>query len=281
MLPSKRVLSVFILAAALVAAIIIAFGRDKASSAINYASNLVIGEKISIPENPNWQNELGRVGVDATLIQTEESTTTPETTTDIVSKTLMTNYLALKQSGKLDQESAQKLIDQTVDYLNKTDNQVIRTTQLNIIVDNGKKSVTDYGENLGNILKKNRPKEIIDEREIISAAVNSRDISKINELDAVIAVYEKIADELIKMPVPQTFVKAHLDLVNGAKGMALALTEIKAVFSDPVKGLQAMQLYTDGVTIFTQAIKATVVFISQNNIVYKQDSGGYYLLYGI
>jgi len=84
-LPSKKVLSVFVLTAALVAAIIIAFSRDKASSAINYTSDLVAGEKVSIPENPNWQNELSGVSQNTAPVQISENTPTESTLTDTVS----------------------------------------------------------------------------------------------------------------------------------------------------------------------------------------------------
>jgi hypothetical protein len=154
-------------------------------------------------------------------------------------------------------------------------------TKLNIVPDNGKQSIIDYGENLGNILKNNKPERVADERKIISDSVSSKDSSKINELDSVITVYEKIANDLIEMPVPQTFVKAHLDITNGAKAMAIALTKMKTVFNDPLKSLSAMQLYQGGMTLFMQAKQATNTFIIKNNVIYKQSSGGYYLLYGI
>ena len=279
--PSKKVLSVFILMAALVVAVIITFGRDKSSSAINYASNLVAGEKVSIPENPNWQNELGGVTSNVELVQEEDDTSTQETTTDTVSKTLVSNYLALKQSGTLDSTSAQKLIDQTLDYVDKIGGQVALVSDLNVIPDNDKQTITEYGENLGKILKDNKPKETKNEIEIATKAVVSKDPNKISELDNIIAVYQKIADELKKMPVPKTFIKAHLDMVNGSNGMALALKEMKEVVNDPFRGLKAMQLYQESATMFTQSERATRLFISQNKIIYKQGGGGYYLLYGI
>ncbi|MEK7539273.1 MAG: hypothetical protein AAB595_01350 [Patescibacteria group bacterium] len=279
-LPSKKVLSIFILTVALVAAIIIAFGRDKSSEAINFASNLVVGEKVSIPENPDWQNELGGVTMNAELVQ-EENASTTETTTDTISKTLVLNYLALKQSGSLDTMSAQKLIDQTLDYIGKIGGQVVLVSNLNTIPDNDKQTITEYGENLGKILKYNKPKETKNEIEIATKAVISKDQNKINELDSIIAVYQKISDELIKMPVPKTFIKAHLDMINGMNSIALALKEMKEVVNDPFRGLKAMQLYQEGTTMFTQSERATRLFINQNKIIYKQGSGGYYLLYGI
>jgi hypothetical protein len=282
-MPSKKVLSILIVVAALVVAIIIAFGKDKSSSAISSVNNLVAGEKIKIAENPNWQNELSGIGAKAILDQTGESTSTQETVTDTVSTSFMSNYLALKQSGTLDATSAQKLVDQTVNYVDQTAIKGSKITQsdLNVVTDNSRQSVIDYGENLGNIIKSKKLTDIKEEFVILMQVIQSGDKSKINDLDNIIASYEKITSALIKMPVPKTFTKAHLDITNGTNGMTLALTEAKSALSDPIKGLVALQLYQKSMTTLSQAINATATFIKQNNIVYKQGSGGYYLMYGL
>src|SRR3989338_10099278 len=157
-LPSKKVLSILILTMALVASIILAFGRDKGSQAINFANNLVAGEKVALPENPNWQNELGGLSNNIKLEEGEESAE-EKTVTDDVSISLMSNYLAMKQSGTLTQESAQKLIDQTLDYIDKIGGQVTKISQLKIVPNNGDLSIIEYGESLGNILINNKPNE--------------------------------------------------------------------------------------------------------------------------
>lgn len=279
--PSKKVLSIFVLTAGLVGAIIIAFGREKGSEAINFASNLVVGEQISIPENTDWQNELKNTGIGANLAQNFETSTSTQTATDILAQSLMANYLSLKQSGALDQTSAQKLVDQSVGLFDQLQNQADFDIKLNLIPDNGRQTIADYGENLGMILKKNKPAQIINEVEIIKEALDTRDDAKLGELDDVIAVYKKIADDLAKMSVPKTFEKAHFDIFKGMKAMGLGLEEIKSVFADPTKGLSGLQTYTSGQGLYSQAMSATINFISQNKIVYKQGSGGYYLLYGI
>jgi len=280
-MPSKKVLSVLIVIMALVAAVMVAFGRDKSSEAINYASNLVAGEKIEIPENPNWQNELAVIPQNTNTAQAEEASAKEETITDTVSKTFMANYLALKQSGTLDQTSAQKLIDQTVNYVGESGGQTVKSAQLNVIADSGKVSMKYYGESLGNILKSNKPQTVKKEYEIVAQTLQSKDQSKINELDSIITVYNKIAGELTKMPVPKTFVKAHLDVTNKMAAMALALEETKTVLSDPIKGLLAIQSYQQNAAVFAKAIQAINTFLKINDIVYEQNTGGYYLLHGI
>lgn len=279
-LPSKKVLSLFILATALVTSIILAFGKEKSGTAINFASNLVAGDKISIPENPDWQNELGQVTISGNdlIAKTEE---TAQTTTDIVSTSIASNYLVLKQSGALDQESAQKLIDQNIDFINQNGEKIVATSELNVISDNGLQTITEYGENLGTILRKNRPAIVKNEVEIITKALETNDQSKIEELQEIIIVYNNITNDLLKMKVPKTFVKAHLDMINGSKGITLALKKIQGVFGDPIQGLPTLQIYSEGANILTKSLQATSNFIVENKVVYKQGSGGYYLLYGI
>jgi len=279
-LPSKKVLSIFILTLALVTSIIIAFGRDKGSTAINFASNLVAGEKVSVPENPNWQNELGDVSANTKLGELAEDDT-EKTVTDNVSISLISNYLAMKRSGTLTQESADKLFSQTLDYINKTGEKTIEIPKLNIIPDNGRQSIADYGENLGNILRNNKPKDSRNEMEIFQQILATKDPKKIDELQEAVYVYNKVLNDITKIPVPKTFVKAHTDIMIGMSAIILGLQEVKFVLNDPVRGLQGIQTYQQGGSLFIESIGATLEFIKQNKIIYKQGSGGYYLLYGI
>lgn len=280
MLPSKKVLSILILVVALVVSIIIGFGKDKGSKAINLAQNLVVGEKISIPSNPDWQAELGKVTIDVKPISTTEENP-DQTTTDAVSVSLVSNYLALKQSGTLDQASAQKLVDQATAYLEKSSGAKINVSNLKIIPDNGIQTMYAYGERLGTIMKTNKPTSNSDEITILKEAMATGNIQKINELQEAIYTYQKVADEISKMSVPQTFVKAHTDILIGMQAIILGLEEMKNVLTDPIRGLTGIQTYQEGGTLFIGAIKASLGFMRQNRIIYKQGTGGYYLFYGI
>ena len=70
-----------------------------------------------------------------------------DTLTDTVAVSLISNYLAMKQSGSLDADSAQKLIDQTLSYANQNTQTTLYTQKdLDVIADNGNTSITNYGE---------------------------------------------------------------------------------------------------------------------------------------
>ena len=279
-LPSKKVLSVFVVIAALVVAIIITFGKDTASTAINYAGDLMTGQKISLPENPSWQSEFEKINSNIDKTQLASSTNF-ENLTDAVSVSLTANYLSLKQSGQLNSDSAQTLVNQTLSYIETNTTNTKTASNLNVIPDNGKISITEYGENLGQIAKIKSPADIVEEVGLVVKVAKSTNPSDIAKLDGVIAGYEEIIGELIKMPVPQTFVKAHLGITNAAIGITESLKQIKKVSEDPISGLVALQAYQKNIATLSQAVQATISFITKSGVTYKQGSNGYYLLYGI
>ncbi len=277
-LPSKNIWSLLILVVGIVVSVMIVAGRDRASTAINYASTLVEGEKISLPENPSWQSEFGAL---SSKLPGEAEPFKSESTTDLVSVSLMSNYLNLKQSGAIDSFSKEELVNQTLEFIENSGTETLKEASLIVVADNGKTSMAEYGERLGLIFKTNKPKLIRNELDILSEAIKSEDPAKMEELQSIISIYEKIGSELARMPVPKTFVKAHLDMTNGVNGMALSLRQLKSVIGDPINGLSVLKSYQTSGSAFMQALRATALFISQNGIVYKQGTGGYYLLYGI
>ena len=279
-LPSKKILSLFVLAVGIVAAIIIAFGKETTGSAIDRVGNLVAGEKINVPENPDWQLELGTISENIAPIELADTTTT-STMTDDVSRTLMSNYLALKQGGTLTNTSAQNLVESTLSYVGQLDINSIPNQDLLVIPDSGTQSMRDYGEILGLVLKANKPRTPRNEITIIEEAIAQKDPEKLKELEDIATTYKHIAEELAVMPVPQKFTKAHLDMIDGANGMSKGLREIAQVLGDPFRGLAGIQIYQQSGIAFMQAKQATAAYLAQNGIVYKQGSGGYYLMYGI
>ena len=278
-LPSKKVLALFIVVVAFVVGIMFAFSKEKTESAVELAGNIVAGEKIRVPENPNWQSDLQIVGEQNT--QAKQTGAAAETKTDIVSRSLVSNYLALKQGGTLNGESAQNLIDQTIEYIDSESATTIKASDLNIVPDDGIRSIEQYGENLGTILKENRPDKVVNEIGVIAEALKTGDQNQLNELDNIISVYKNLNEKIFKMPVPKLFSKSHLDMVNGMSLIILSLEQTKNAFDDPVTSLSTLEKYQEGVFVFRQALQATNIFINQSGIVYKQGTGGYYLIHGI
>lgn len=282
-LPSKKILSLFVLTTAFVASVIIVFDKERGDNPINFTSSLGVGEKVSIPENPNWQNEISKISNNTTPSEVQASQDTPQTTTDVVSIALVSNYLTLKQSDALDQNSAQKLVGQIADYATRPEvgTKKISLSDIKTITNNSKQSIYEYGDSLGSILKQNRLTEPKDEILILQEVMDQKDPLKISELQEITDVYQNIADQMFAMKVPYVFIEAHIDMLNGVFGIAHNLKQLQNVLTDPLQSLQNLQNYKNSGDLFIQALYASKEFVNKNNVVYKQGSGGYYLIYGI
>lgn len=285
-LPSKKAQSIIVLTIGIVVALVLIFNQSKVEQGRKSLNNLIAGEKISLPENPNWQQDLGSVSNLNTNIlnpssKTNSSTSTKETLTDVVSRSLMSNYLMMKQNGTLDATAAQSIVENSAKYVQAMQSEKIAISGLNLIPDNGEKTMTEYGDRLGNILRQYKNQSKLNEMDIIKESVQNRDPEKIKDLGKISLIYMQIANDLKKMPVPNKFARAHIDIVNGLYGMSSSLNNMQIIFEDPMQGLTAMQNYQTSGTGYLQAIRAIVEFLNTNKISYKQGTGGYYLLHGI
>lgn len=284
-LPSKKAQSFIVLIVGIMITVIIVFGQNKVKSSVQNINTLFVGDKISLPENPNWQADLGVVSVRSDFLdstnQVNASTTNTETLTESVSRSLISNYLVLKQNNELDSTAAQNLISQTLGYIDATNIQKINPSSLKIIPDNGTKTMIEYGDRIGNILLSNKPKNTKNELQIIQNAVENRDPSKISELAEIALVYKEIAEDFKSIPVPVKFQKIHTEMINNLLVMSVSINEMSKVFEDPMRGLTGMQSYQANSSAYIKAIQTLGLFLTQNKISYKQGSGGYYLLYGI
>src|SRR3989344_1445384 len=285
MVPSKKVLSFFVLSAAATFSVITVFGNEKTNtnSGANLANTLTPGEKISLPQNPNWQNDFDTISSSYTTNTQSQAEQTPEeqTTTDAVATSLLSNYLVLKQNGLLNQSSAQKLVDQSVNFVDQLEENTPWKITVRTTPDNGAQSLTLYGENLGAIFKRNMPTERLNELEIVTNAINQENQSEIEELAVIIGVYENIYTDLAGTEVPSNLLKPHVEMLKGMSEIVSSLDKMMRILSDPLVGLQAIKTYQEGGLQFATASQAIRNFLLQNNIVYEQGSGGYYFLYGI
>ncbi len=279
-LPSRKILSLLVLAVGVVLGIMFAFNRKATESATLGLANITAGEKIQIPDNPNWQTDFGQIA-NETEVNPTELAETEDSVTDNFSVSLMSTYLDLKQSGNLNDQTAQSLIDNSLQYFDSAFQSNLENPKFNIIRDNSKQAIASYGENLGNIFLANLPAEPKNELEILTEIATTQNKSRIKEIEEINLVYQKIETDLLKMNVPSIFARSHNDIILGLRGIQAGIKEMQNVLHDPVKSLASVKIYEEGFGLFQQSFVATKNFITKQNIFYKQGSGGYYLLHGL
>ncbi len=273
----QKTLSTLVLTVAIIFGSIILFGRETSSRTITKAGNLLAGERMEIPQNRNWQDDIN------TITQTEEVSEElkTETTTDLISQNILGEYLALKENNFLPIDQKESIIKNNLDIFNQTITDYKSDFKINTIKDNGRKTIAEYGENLGLVFKKYKPKEKNNEIEIFKKAIDEKNKSDLNKLKEAVDIYKLLLLDLEKINVPQTFKESHTDLLIGLSMITSGLEDMILTLDDPIKGAQGLQKFQEGGALFIDVISETIKFINKNRIIYKQGDGGYYLLYGI
>lgn len=283
-LPSRKIISMLVVTVALVISIVIVAGERKSKQTIGSLGNIVSGSKVTIPERNSWQDELDTVSDNAQVNIVENKVAEEDTQTsytDKVSKTLISNYLVLKQNNQVSVASAQNLVDQTQELVEKEDFKTFRRSQLSLLPDSDTKQMQEYGEVLGSFIKANKKNGFTNELSVLQEAMVGGNIKELSRLEEVAKTYEKMSYNLMMMGVPLRFADAHLDMANGLRRVSFALLDMASIEKDPVLGLEGMKRYQEGAITFITAMRSTAEYLMSKGITYKQGSGGYYLFYGI
>lgn len=92
-MPSKKVLSVFVLTASLTLFVILVFGKKSDSGLVGNPDSLRAGNMITIPSNSNWQEDLNLLSSKNIDLAQADSIPNRNTATEALTINLMSNYL--------------------------------------------------------------------------------------------------------------------------------------------------------------------------------------------
>src|SRR3989344_1476622 len=282
-MPSRKVISLFIVCVALVVSIIIASGIKSPSTIALNTGLLSKGPEINLPQNTNWEGDVSALSLAEVNVSEMQKSSTGNTT-DSIAESLMSNYLALRQNGELNNGSVQKLIDQASDFSDDTGatKKTYSSKDIVVSVDNSKEATKEYGTALGNILKiNNSSQKGRAELQAFRELTSTKDISKGKELKIIGEDYKKIAQSFAKIKVPSSYVESHLIFINSIEGLGGAVNDMAKVLEDPIKGLSGIGIYQSNLSIMLLEMNRIRVKILKDGVVYKQGERGYYLYYGI
>ena len=132
-----------------------------------------------------------------------------------------------------------------------------------------------YGNAVIEVLN-NHPKAVLEDTLLaVGNAVDLNDPSQLKSLDDIEAAYRGIASDLVVLVVPQTLSPLHLQVVNNLVLIATTHTDMRAVLTDPLRGLAALKLFQSltGETgrLFINIAQA----LDKNGILFSEEEPGY------
>jgi hypothetical protein len=106
------------------------------------------------------------------------------------------------------------------------------------IVPDGRTALNTYRSVVVGAVSAYTPK--LNEAVLAGQAFDDNDMTELAKIDPIIAGYQSMVSALLKVPVPQSLAKYHLDLLNGAMISLYNAQSFRHMDTDPVRGLSAV-----------------------------------------
>ncbi len=196
----------------------------------------------------DWQDEF----LTAEPIVLEKSQTEyvpPDTLTGKVGVSFMQNVLTAKTRGQVGRTNEQIITDTVSQIKTESINDKIYSVRdIKITKDISNTSVKNYGNAMADAINNNAVKgKIRDQMEIISDITKNGDASEkdIADLKILSDLYLNTLKDTLEIPVPNIFVKEHLDLINVYNALYNDALGVSETLNDPLLALVRAKRFDD------------------------------------
>jgi len=254
MFGNKKVTGAFLIGFALIAGsyVVSNFGKNAEPTTANIYTATTLTPRIFIPivdSDQNGVEDWREDFVSETPLIIDESTSTvpyemPTSLTDQVGIQLFKSILEAKTMGKVG-PSQTEIVQKAADQLRKTVKDVIYGPNNVTTIPISPTAVRTYGNTMAQIILNNNQPDSENELTILDRAVKSEDPEELKKLIPLALMYKNLRDQSIVTPVPEPFLKQHLDLINTYQALYKNLSDMQLVFSDPVVALMRVKRYQD------------------------------------
>ncbi len=202
---------------------------------------------------PDWQDALQKEK--PLLLATTSSSTykKPTTVTGKFAVQFFEDYLLSKKNGvfgdtkeELLKKAMQRLAQQSIDEL-------FSEKDITLFPDSDSQTLHDYGNRIASVILAH-PNKGDSEGIILQDYVRYQKPERLLDLDPIALAYTTIMKDLLATPVPNTYVKEHLDLTNAVNAVKEDVRAMQKVETDPMFTLLRLKRYQDDVLGLSNAL---------------------------
>lgn len=148
------------------------------------------------------------------------------------------------------------IIAGTVEQLKQdTSVTIYDTPDIEILFDWKAEDIRTYANTLATAIIVNNSTELDNELLILQDILNRNDQDRLKELETLAELYRLTRDAIIEIPVPDMFVKEHLDLINAFHAVHNDILGMTYTYDDPVYSLLRLRRYEDDIFGMVQALE--------------------------
>jgi hypothetical protein len=178
----------------------------------------------------------------------------PDTLTGQTGVQFIENVVQNRTNGGFSTD--EDVISNTIEQLKQeTSVAIYDTPNVEIIFDWEAEDIRTYANAVATAIIVNNETNLENELLILQDILNRNDQSRIKELETLSEVYRLTRDAVLEVPVPDMFVKEHLDLVNALHAVHNDILGMTYTYDDPVYSLLRLRRYEDDIFGMIQALE--------------------------
>ena len=163
--------------------------------------------------------------------------------TDSVGRTLFVDLTNAKSQGLgNDTPTQQQIVADAASQIQKTPSTTYTTSDLTV-VSNSNASLRAYGNSAISVLVKHPSANADAVLLAVGNAVDKNDQSQLQALPTIAKEYQKLAQDLVAIPVPESLAPLDLLIINDFEAMSGNIPGMEVLLSDPLQGITATQQF--------------------------------------
>ncbi|MBP9715008.1 MAG: hypothetical protein KBD52_00760 [Candidatus Pacebacteria bacterium] len=209
----------------------------------------------NIPDSTFIENKKKELKIEGEQNLNQEA----ETETDKFAKEFFSSFTALKSSGtdsatieSFSNALGQKIVNPTLVDRYKEEEATLGTTD-------SSEYRANYYLALKKIFEKYKDSGLGSELDIVTNGLLTYDSSGVasnyDDLVVIADAYQEFASETMKVSVPKSLLKYHLNITNGANNTGISVFNMAKVINDPIVGLSGISQYQKYVEEFVNAVE--------------------------
>ncbi len=217
----------------------------------------------------DWQEEF--VSTNIVNVQNgSDSYLAPETLTGKIGVSFIEEIILAKGYEEFG-PSTEEVIDSTVNTIIKsTEDKIYDIKEITIIKTTDSGSVRAYANAHASALIDNNVPDLRDPLVILKEVVDGKTDPGLKELETLSEVYRKIRDSVLRIPVPSTLAKEHLDLINIYNALHEDLKGMGKSGEDPLVALVRLRRYEDDTLALGLALQNLGRTLKKYNFEYTE-----------
>lgn len=201
---------------------------------------------------------------------------TPDTYTDRFAHSYLETLIRTKYSGDPSTTPQDEVVQRAVTSIQDAVEHTTYTPgDLVIIQDSSESDVRTYGNDLGSVLQTNVAPRGMDPYVLLYKAIEDEDPELLERLNAYIAAFAYLRNEVRKIPVPHTLVQEHLALVNIFSAIHDDFLTVRdGALDDPLLGFGHTMSLIEQFDAIAPAVVTIRKKLGEQNIYYAKEEPG-------